>query len=80
MNDVRVDEVNGTSSRVRLLSVAAALLFVAAATSEVWAGAYLFSHETLRPDVVTHPKGYTGSGGNCRNRACQPAPATPRTW
>jgi len=32
--------------------------------SKLWAGAYIFAGDSYGINVVTHPKGYTGTGGN----------------
>jgi hypothetical protein len=59
----------GGSLRRSCLTVAA-LIYLTAFVGEAWAGAFTFSNETDRRDVVTHPKGYNGSGGNLVVTVC----------
>ena len=50
----------------RTLALAAAL----AASPALQAGAYIFAGESNGVDVITHPTGYTGSGGTLSLGVC----------
>jgi hypothetical protein len=60
----------GASRSRLLLAPALAALALLAAPTPVGAGAFVFAGETNGIDLVTHPKGYTGSGGTLTVTVC----------